>query len=265
FYRDLAPRAPAPHCYWCDFDPGTGAFGILLPDLAHMASEDQLVGTSLSRLGTAIAGLADMHAHWWTSPNLDAYRWLCRPLDMYSGVVELYRGWWPVFYERFGPILPRGAGRFGDAAADAMHAVLEGQEGRPETLVHGDFKVDNLFFGGVPERMVAVDWALAARGPGAMDVALFLTQSSSVEVRRARQWDVLRSWHDRICQQGATTYSYEDAVDDYRRSALLYLVHPVAGGAHFEPGHERTDRLLATLSQRAFSAAVDLGLDELLP
>ncbi|HXW79988.1 MAG TPA: hypothetical protein VEJ84_10845, partial [Acidimicrobiales bacterium] len=41
-YRDLAFRGgvPAPACYWCAIDPGPERFGILLPDLGELASED---------------------------------------------------------------------------------------------------------------------------------------------------------------------------------------------------------------------------------
>jgi hypothetical protein len=83
-------------------------------------------------------------------------------------------------------------------------------------------------------------------------------------LRRARQWDVLRVWYDRVRSQVRTPYSYDDAVVDYRRSALVCLLYPVVGGGQLEPGNERGERLWTTIAQRAFSAAVDLDLLELL-
>jgi hypothetical protein len=267
FYRDLAPQGglPAPVCYWCDFDAGSGRFGILLADLGHLACEDMLSGISKPRLDVAGAGLADMHARWWGSPSLEAYDWL--PAGNWGpqhAMIEGYRQLWPVFWERFGPTLPEGSIRFGHSAADAMHQSLDELVRGPKTLAHRDFRLDNLFFGGTPERLVAVDWQMASRMVGTYDIACLLTQSTSVQLRQERQWEVLRAWHDRVRSKVATPYSYEDAVADYRRSALVGLLKPVLGGAYHEPGDARGDQLLAAVNERAFCAAVDLGLEALL-
>jgi hypothetical protein len=230
FYRDLAPLGGAlnPHCYWCDFDPETNDFGILLADVSSLASEDQLAGVSAGRLSTAAVGVADMHARWWGSAALEEYPW-CRPLKAkgVDALFERYREVWPIFLDRFSNILPDGSERFGDAAADAMYGAVEQLSRGPATLAHGDFKADNLFFEGAPERVVTVDWQNTCRAVGPFDLAVLLAQSTSAEVRRAHQWDVLRSWHERVLTQVSTPYSYRDAVADYRRSVLFYLVHPV--------------------------------------
>lgn len=49
FHRDLAPDggAPAPYCYWCEFDAQTGDFGVLLADLSSLPRERQLTAMSL--------------------------------------------------------------------------------------------------------------------------------------------------------------------------------------------------------------------------
>ncbi len=266
-YRVLVPHGglPAPVCYWCDFDPGTGRFGILLADLGHLACEDMLSGISKPRLDVAGAGLADMHARWWGSPSLAAYDWLpAGNWEPQHAMIEGYRQLWPVFWERFGPSLPEGSVRFGPSAADAMHQSLDELVRGPTTLAHRDFRLDNLFFEGTPERVVVVDWQMASRMVGTYDVACLLTQSTPVQLRQQRQWEVLRAWHDRVRSRVATSYSYEDAVADYRRSALVGLLKPVLGGAYHEPGDARGDQLLTAVNERAFRAAVDLGLEDLL-
>ncbi len=267
FYRDVAPhgRTPAPACYWCDFDAETGDFGILLADLGSLACEDQLTGISRGRLGTTIADLADMHAYWWESTLLDdVHRCDGWGSDYMHDKPERYRRAWPMFAERFGAFMPNGTLRFGDAAADAMHKAMDDLSGRPATLAHGDVKADNLFFGGAPETLVAVDWANMYQVVGTVDLALLLVQSTPVKLRRASQWELLRSWHDRLIAQIDTAYSYEDAIADYRRAALAYLVHPVCAGAYLNLEDVRARRFVTTIAQRAFTAAIDLDLEELL-
>jgi len=263
FYRFVAPQGgvPAPVCYWAAFDPSTGRFGILIEDLGSLASEDELTGISSGRLSMCTAALADVHAHWWASPVLETYEWLPRlgegPVD------ESYGRLWPLFFERFGPTLPSGSSRF-DVAAPALNQVFDVWACEPSTLVHGDFKVDNLFFGEVPERVVVIDWQLAFRGPGVFDLAYLLTRSTAVELRRAREWEELRSWHDRVRSQVTTTYSFEDTVADYRRSALVGVLYCVVGAQAIDPDNTRGERLFTKIVQRAFCAAIDLGLQDLL-
>jgi aminoglycoside phosphotransferase (APT) family kinase protein len=265
-YRDLAPLGgvPAPTCYWCSAEAPSGAFGILLADVGHLGRDDQRLGISGPRLGTAVAGLAELHARWWESAALRQFGWL-PPFDTpwLHVVYEKYREVWPVFFERFGAKLPDGSERFGGAAADAMHRTAGELANGPVTLAHGDYRTDNLFFEGAPERVVAIDWQLSAQMVGTADIALLLTEGASVELRRRREWDVLRSWHDRISAHAATPYSYEDAMDDYRRFALHYLVHPVLGGALIDPGDRRHGQV-GVIAERAFCAAIDLGLEDLL-
>ena len=124
-----------------------------------------------------------------------------------------------------------------------MHQSLDELVRGPTTLAHRDFRLDNLFFEGTPERVVVVDWQMASRMVGTYDVACLLTQSTPVQLRQQRQWEVLRAWHDRVRSRVATSYSYEDAVADYRRSALVGLLKPVLGGAYHEPGDARGDQL----------------------
>ena len=63
----------------------------------------------------------------------------------------------------------------------------------PRTIVHGDFRMDNLFFGqregDAP--VVIVDWQGTLRGKGAHDLAYFLSQSMPVADRRANERDLV--------------------------------------------------------------------------
>ncbi len=266
FYRDLAHQVGlmSPKCYWCDFDFETGSFGILLADLGPLASEDELCGISSGRLDTAIGSLADLHNHWWGAPDLQACGWLPRAISADAhGAVESFRQLWPVFLQESGEGLPAATLHLdGDDFADAMHHALDDLACRPWTLAHGSFRLDNLFFTGAPEHVVAIDWQKCSRTVGAFDIAYLLTQSTSVELRRERQWDVLRAWHERLSSKVKNSYSYEDAVADYRLSVLVWLLGPVSW-CTLKPPNKRAERLIETRRQRTLSAVSDLGLAEL--
>ena len=59
-------------------------------------------------------------------------------------------------------------------------------------------------------------------------------------------------------------YSYDEAWDGYRRSALVNLVIPISL-ADMDHGNERGLQLVQMLTDRGFGAAVELDAAELLP
>jgi len=56
-------------------------------------------------------------------------------------------------------------------------AVVEGLSALPATFLHGEFYASNVLVGGVgaPCRVAPVDWELAARGPGLIDLAALVS------------------------------------------------------------------------------------------
>ena len=77
----------------------------------------------------------------------------------------------------------------------------------PLTLVHGDFRMENLLYGCEPghDPVSVIDWQgpLCARGMN--DVALFLGQSTTTEVRRAYERELLARY-----VQGLQAWGVED-------------------------------------------------------
>ena len=70
--------------------------------------------------------------------------------------------------------------RTGEDLASNVIRMLDGIAGRPQTLVHGDFRADNLFFGGPDggQGLAAIDWQVSSRGGGAFDLAYFCRATS---------------------------------------------------------------------------------------
>jgi hypothetical protein len=140
-------------------------------------------------------------------------------------------------------------------------------EERPHTIAHSDFRADNLLFDapGQPDPVVAVDWQLAIRGRGALDVARLLCGSVSSEDRAACEMDVLRQWHRTLEAGGVKGYSFPQALQDYRLGALLCLYFPVTIHEAEEGAGNRGVALAGAQIVRFFTAALQLGGASLLP
>ena len=266
FYREVAPtvRVRVPRCWWSGSDPEAGLFGLLIEDLSDYDMADQVAGMTAEQATRAVEALARFHADWWSTDALEDLDWMPYsngPITMQA--VGVYERGWPAFLEHFGDHLSPEGRALGERVRDHFAGLLGLLGQPPRTIVHTDFRLDNLFFG--PRDVAIIDWQLSTRGRGVYDVAYLLCQSMDVDVRRAAEMDVLKRWHDVLVAEGVADYSWTDAVEDYTRSAMICLVIPVAAGADMDLGNERGRALVAALADRAFTAALDLDAGRLLP
>jgi aminoglycoside phosphotransferase (APT) family kinase protein len=264
-YRDLSSVAavPTPHCYFAAVSADGREFALLLEDLNGSVHGDDLEGLDADQVHAAVSGLAEMHSSWWEAPVLEMADWLVK-LDFWHQLIEAFANYWPSFLDGFGTVLPDGARRLGPSCAPAMHRLLDELSARSPTLVHGDLKPSNLFFPS-GAAMTMIDWQFAGHHPGAWDISYLLAIGLPVEDRRKLEWEALHAWHDHLGPEVRASYSYQDAVRDYRRSAVITcLVNPVVGSQHVDLSTPIAKARFCTSVTNRFVAALDLGLDRLM-
>ena len=258
FYESVAPRSPIrlPRCYAREADPATGAHLLLLEDLGSLAAGDQLKGLTPAEAGAAAEAIGRFHAYWWDSPELDSLAWMPRR-NLHP---PRYLAAWPDFRAAFGPHLPAAAVALGDRLAVQLESLLGEVERGPHTIAHSDFRADNLLFDlpTRPQPVVVLDWQLAIRGPGVLDLARLLCGSLSPRDRAACELDVLRRWHAALEHGGVQDYSFERAWDDYRACSLICLYYPVTVHLAEEAAGRRGAALARSQIERFFAAAMDL-------
>ena len=92
----------------------------------------------------------------------------------------------------------------------AHHAELDqAWSAGPETLIHGDPHIGNLFLDG--DRVGFLDWGMTTFGSPLRDVSYFLTMGVDVDDRRRMQVDLLQHYLDVRTALGGTPISFDDA------------------------------------------------------
>ena len=268
FYEQLADKLPTrtARCYWNLIDCDANQFGLLLEDLGHRTSISQVAGVGADRARQALVSLAGLHTELWESPVIDAFTWMPRfdgPINLSAGAG--YRQAWDPFLAKFGDSLPAGSVAVGERVQAAWEDLMVVcRSSSPVTVVHGDFRIDNLLFDddAAPDDRVAVlDWQISSSGPGVFDAAYLLSGSMAVDERRACEADILRAWHDAL---GQPDYPFESAWTEYRRNLLVTTVYAVIAGAQFDPANERGRDLVEGMAVRSFTACLDLDAADLL-
>lgn len=271
FYQELAGEValPTPRLYYAAFDPATSDFVLLIEDLSGCRLGDQLAGASVEDARLLVTEIANLHAQWWNNPRLDQAPWLpTSGSEVNKAGMSLYPMAWGPFMERWGHRLPERIRTAGERLSTQSFSILErfSAPGRSTTLLHGDYRLDNFFFGKSTNQppLTVVDWQISIRGAAAYDVGYFTGQSLSIEDRRTHERDLLALYLDTLKSGGVTDYSMDQLLDDYRWTLMFCFAYPVMGGGLGDIANERGFKLAEAMMERSAAAITDWDADTLL-
>jgi hypothetical protein len=256
FYAQVAPELPVslPVCFYAAHDPEPDEYVVLLADLAPAEPGDQLSGLSANDAAAAIGELAALHAAGWNSPDLAALGWLNRSSPaaaelMTTVVTDLFPG----FRERYEGRLEPGTLELIEEFIPQVGSYLSDRN-EPRTIVHGDFRADNLLFG--PARPVVLDWQTTSFGSGTSDLSYFLGSSLPVPVRQEHERALVRLYHS-ILVSREVPLTWADCWDGYRRNTFSGLVMDIIAAMVVQQT-ARGDEMFAAMASRHAQHALDL-------
>jgi hypothetical protein len=271
FYEEIAHQIElrTPRCYYSAYDPQTGDFVLLLEDLAPAQVGDQVTGCTVEQAELAIRELAKFHAAWWENPRLAELDWMPYTNESVraQAAQDNYQKAWTPFVENFGNQVPPEILSIGERFGQYVIPLMDQLAAEPRTIMHGDYRLDNLFFGtdqGGPE-LAVVDWQIVSKGRGIFDLAYFMTGTLKPEDRRASERDLLKLYHNILVERGVRGYDFDQLWEDYRGSVLFCWLYAVIVLGRLDVTNERGLALFTSNLERAVAAIVDLNAGELLP
>ena len=269
FYTTLASDIPlrSPQLLYGDFDDRSHRFVLLLEDLRSLTTADQVEGASAAQAGTAVRAVAELHGCYWNRvdrPPVSGFHNSSTP-ERLSLVQAVYQSSLPTVLERFGHLFPDAMRRLAEEFGASMVGYLTAVAAGPMTFTHGDFRLDNMFFGPDREEFAAVDWQVSGVASGLSDVAYFLSSSVTTEMRREIERDVLTEYHGIVHAAGVDDFSLEDCWRSYRQNMLGCFRTPVIAGGQLDFTSDRSRQLADVFLQRTLTAIDDLDAREFLP
>lgn len=270
FYREIASLTPmaVPTVYYSDFDPKNHDFVIVLEDLKSMTSASQLTGGSEEQGRLAIRHAARLHARFWDRHQetpLKGYYSLIAPsftMKIHVGFHNSVAKVLDVFDQDLSPGAKALIRAFGNNLAGQYHELAQG----PRTLTHGDYRLDNMFFGPPGDReFVVIDWQTNGIGGGMADVAYFMSGSLDSDVRQAIERDALAEYHEITCRDGGAIWDASECWRNYRQSFVVAMTVPVIAAGELSLDDERAFELVQTGIRRMNAALEELEVEEFMP
>lgn len=263
FYRDLAAdlAVRSPHCFYADHDPETDAYIVLLEDVAPAEQGDQIAGLDEATMAAAVDELAHLHGPRWGDPDLGQLQWLDRASpENVANTTALFGGC-------AGPFLDRYRDRLSPTAVAATERIIPvlgdylAHRAGPLTVVHGDFRADNLLVGG--DRVVVVDWQTVGLGAPASDLAYLLGTSLLPDDRRRLERELVDRYAAGVRAHGAELDD-DWLRTEYRRSSYAGLLMAIV--ASILVGQtDRGDEMFLAMADRSAALAADVDAAALLP
>jgi len=266
FFAELAHRVSmrVPACHHAAGDDATSQFVVVMEDLGGLRCVDQTVGMAVEDAERAVSELAAWHALWWRKADelVGAGIAVCLSDPIYPAVLPMVfgEGWDKL---AAADLLPSAIEAIGPRFGPAMAGLLTDLATDPTTMIHGDFRADNLLF--APDGSVAlVDFQLTGRGSGAYDLAYFVTQSLEVDVAAANERALFDRWIAALQVGGVPEADLGRMWEDYRKAALFCLVYPVVASRGMDLSDPRQRDLVVSMLRRFDRAVEELDLADLL-
>lgn len=262
FYLDLAATLAvrSPHCYAAAHDLDSDDYVVLLEDVAPAEQGDQLAGCDDADITAAVDELAKLHGSRWGDPTLAELHWLDRAQpENLDNLTALIGACIPIFLDRYRPRLRPETIALVERFAPHLDAYLHRHQ-PPFSVVHGDYRCDNLLFGA--DRVVVVDWQTVSLGNPAGDLGYLLGTSLSTPRRRALECDLVARYADGVRAFGVS-------VDDdwlwteYCRASFSGIIMAIVASALVRQT-DRGDEMFLAMAERPADQVRDLDAESLL-
>lgn len=260
FYREIAPHLDVrvPQVLAAEIAPDDVDFVLIFEDLGPARGGNQLASCTPADARAAIRQAAAIHAPSWDNPALTELDWL-KPLPgQIDQIKALYGHAQTIFEERYKDSLEP---EFMGVCAELNEARNDwfGHEKGHRSIVHGDFRLDNLLFDikGGAEDIAVLDWQTVAAGNPLTDIGYFMGTGIGDTLRRAHEGELLDLYCAEMSARGVPL-SREAVWDDYVLGALSGVSTAVFSAAFVERT-ERGDANFLSMARGGCAFALEHG------
>lgn len=264
FYRELAPLLPVrtPKVHFAEMAEDGKSFCLLFEDLGPARGGNQIAGCDLADAREGICQAAALHAPSWHNPDILDRDWLQPDPGAAAQVKALYPQAQAIFRERYADVLEPEYMALCEALAE--HTAATDRASERVSLVHGDFRLDNLLFDirGGTEAIAVLDWQTLGIGNGLTDIGYFLGCGIGDTLRRAHERELLELYCAEMTARGVPL-----TVDAIWRDYAVGALHGVSTAvfsAAFVVRTERGDANFLSMARGACALCVEHASLDLL-
>lgn len=262
FSEELDPltEARCPEFYFTGLDDEN--FVILMEDMTDYEVGSQAEGATLRQTELAVDELAKLHSAFWQ--KVDRLDWVPGIANSYhaDNMRNLATSGWDTMVDTFGEFIPDAVRARKADFIKAIPGMQARQMTGPITLTHGDFRMENLLYGVKEDHypVAVIDWQGPLQSRSIFDVALFMGQSTRIEVRREHERAILERYLEGLKAGGVTDFEFDQLMDDYLHCMMYDWVYTAVVAGTLDTTNEAGFRWMSQMIDRQVVATADLDL-----
>lgn len=269
FFNEIAGALDMamPRCHFAAVNPETGENIVVLEDLDAYRPGDQVAGATVEECRRIIDAMAPLHAAYWGRTDTALLATAMRIDTSYAEAFppSLYATW-ERCRELFAHVITPDVLAVTEqyvANLPRLHQLM-GQ--RTQSVVHGDVRLDNVMFGDdtTVHPLVLIDWQAIMVSNPLHDLAYLLSQSLSVEDRRAHEDELIAYYCEAVRRHGAGEVTLAECTEGYDVGVMFLWSYPLIIGGFCDMDEPRAVALAEAVLSRASATISDRGLLSML-
>lgn len=221
FYANYAQLVPVlvPRCYAHALDGDR--FVLVLEDLHEHRAGNQVAGATAADVISCVEAMAELHGAFWNSAPSAMASMRKSSAVAHAGLAELIEQALAVTEVAVSEALAQFL------CAYTRTPLVQGfVERYGVSLVHTDFRLDNLFFHASNGQVIVLDWQDVCAGAPAFDLAHFLMSNVNPGLRKRVEYDAVSAYQRRLNGTFNNAMSLSDVWDAYRCYMPMALYIP---------------------------------------
>ena len=238
---------------------------LLIEDVSYLRLGDQVGGCSHEDMKRALGAMAKLHAQFWDTDELRAMTWV-QPGHLTSKLIHM------MYLQSGGKFIEANGDRITERQAELLTwlkangmALTEMLGSEPRTLLHGDFRLDNLCFDDQTGEVLLLDWQTMLTGSIGQDLAYFLSASVPLDTPDEDIQDLLHHYQQCLADEGIEIsedwlrWQYEAGM-----VATLYRIAPTANDENLDFGEQRGPELINTWIVKILNKLEGIEFEQLI-
>ncbi len=238
---------------------------LLIEDVSHLRMGDQLQGCSEDDARKVLRSMARLHGQFWGTEELDRLTWI-QPIDVMPKIMHM------VFLQAVNKYRMAAADRLTDRQLSMLDWLQEngvrlnkmlGEH--PRTLLHNDFRLDNLCFDDDAEDVMLLDWQTMSAGSAGLDLAYFLSTALSIDTTEDTINEMIEFYRSEISKAGVQIspermrWLYELGM-----LATLQRIGPVLFQEQLELGSDRGPQVMQGWADKIYKRLENVDFEGIL-
>jgi hypothetical protein len=195
---------------------------LLLEDFGDLEQIPQLEGCSFDDAKMTMKPLGVAHAALWESPQLEKF-WLKDHADFTNMMAFLSDRWQPIINKTHPGKVSSKMQAFFECLKKNNNKLDAYTKARPHTLIHTDYRLDNIFFDRENNEIAVIDWQGCCPGLGLFDTAFFILCNCNTPLNREQTEELVATYHQGLVEGGVSNYNLDECMSDYTYGLLLAM------------------------------------------